>query len=559
MNLRTINLFLTGAITLFFVSCSSKSDIPVPEDAAFVLHIDGASLSSKLPWEEVKQSDLFKMAMEEGSAKDSMAIKILNNPEESGINMKSDAYLFMKNRGRNGYAAFVCNLSDAAKFESFLKQTLSNKKIETKNGLSFIANDDNVITWKKDRLIFISSTPGLSPTMGNTAMKDADESFSADSLVFFAKEIYDLKKNKSLGNDSKFSSLLKEKGDMHLWVNAGTIYNGTISSILAITKAGLLFKGNISTGTINFDDGKITFKGKNYFNKELADLYKKHNLKAFDESLLQNIPAGNVDAMFAFNYPPEGLKEFLSLLGVDGLLNVFLSEANISIDDFVKANKGEILFSVSDFTIEKKDMKVPYGDGEEYSYQSELPSAKILFATSINQKASFDKLITVLTETLNKEGAEASQMLNNIPYVVTDKWFVAGNDSSAVHSFGATKTSHGFISKIKGHPMGGYMNIQSFIKGAKSSLAKDSIGTLIADKSIQTWNDIIFYGGEFKNGGVDSYFEINMVDTKTNSLKQLNNYFGFLAKLMSEQEKQRKEEYKKWDDMESIEEVPNNN
>ena len=552
MRQRTINLFLISAITVFFVSCSSKSDIPVPEDAAFVLHIDGASLSSKLPWDEVKQSDLFKMAMEEGKDKDSLAMKILNDPKESGVNINSDAYMFMKNRGRGGYAAFVCNLSDAAKFESFLKQTLSDKKIETKDDLSFITNDDNVITWKKDRLILISSTPGLSPTMGNTEMKDSDESFSTDSLVFFAKEIYDLKKNKSLGNDSKFSSLLKEKGDMHIWVNAGSIYNGTISSILAITKAGLLFKGNISTGTINFDDGKITYKGKNYFNKELADLYKKHNLKAFDESVLQNIPAGNVDAMLAFNYPPEGLKEFLSLLGVDGLLNVFLSEANISIDDFVKANKGEILFSVSDFTIEKKDTKVPYGNGEEYSYQSELPTAKILFATSINQKASFDKLITVLTETLKKEGAEASEMLNKIPYVVTDKWFVAGNDSSSVHSFGTTKTNHDFISKIKGHPMAGYMNIQNFIKGAKSSLAKDSIATLIADKSIQTWNDIIFYGGEFKNGGLETYAEINMVDAKTNSLKQLTSYFGFLAKLIKEQENVRKEEYKKWDDMTPI-------
>ena len=148
--------------------------------------------------------------------------------------------------------------------------------------MSFIiANDDNVITWKKDRLVLIAGAPGLFPTMGNTEMKDSDKSFSADSLIYFAKEIYDLKKNKSIGNDSKFSSLLKDKGDMHIWVNAGSIYSGAMSSILAITKAGLLFTGNISTGTINFDDGKITYKGKNYFNKELADLYKKHNLKAF--------------------------------------------------------------------------------------------------------------------------------------------------------------------------------------------------------------------------------------------------------------------------------------
>ena len=240
------------------------------------------------------------------------------------------------------------------------------------------------------------------------------------------------------------------------------------------------------------------------------------------------------------------------MLGVDGLLNVFLAEANISIDDFINANKGEILFSVSDFKIERKEMKESYGDGEAFTYKTELPSAKILFATSVKEKASFEKLINVLTETLNKEGAEAAEMLNKIPYTLTDKWFIAGNDSSAVHSFGTVSTNHDFISKIKGHPMGGYLNIQNFIKGAKNTIAKDSVGTLIADKSIQTWNDIIFYGGEFKDGGVESYAEINMVDQKTNSLKQLNSYFGFLAKLMRDQEKVRKEEYKMWDDEATI-------
>ena len=59
-------------------------------------------------------------------------MKILNDPAESGININSDTYLFMKTSGQGGYAALVCNLSDATKFESFLKQTISDQKIETK-------------------------------------------------------------------------------------------------------------------------------------------------------------------------------------------------------------------------------------------------------------------------------------------------------------------------------------------------------------------------------------------------------------------------------------------
>ena len=72
-----------------------------------------------------------------------------------------------------------------------------------------------------------------------------------------------MKKSKSIGNNSKFSSLLKTKGDMHFWINSGSFGGNTLPAVLAITKAGMLFKDNISTGTVNFEDGKITLKAKN--------------------------------------------------------------------------------------------------------------------------------------------------------------------------------------------------------------------------------------------------------------------------------------------------------
>jgi hypothetical protein len=337
---------------------------------------------------------------------------------------------------------------------------------------------------------------------------------------------------------------------MHFWVNAGSMYGNNIPAMLAITKAGMLFKDNISTGTVNFEDGKITLKGKHYLNKELASLYKKHSPKPVDEELLQKIPAGNVDAFFSFNYPPDGLKEFISMLGVDGLLNLFLAKSNYSIDEFVKANKGDVLITVSDFKIESKEVKQAYGDGEEFTYKKEKPDAKILFVTSIKEKQAFEKLISLLVGTMKEEGADKVGMFN-IPYVVTDKWFVAGSDSVAVHSFGSSTTKHAFIDLVKGHPMSGYINIQNFINGAKGTISKDTTASLIADRSLQVWQDIVFYGGEFNDDGIESYAEINMVDKKTNSLKQLNQYLGFIAARMKEEEKKRKERYSDWDNIDA--------
>ena len=45
----------------------------------------------------------------------------------------------------------------------------------------------------------------------------------------------------------------------------------------------------------------------------------------------------------------------------------------------------------------------------------------------------------------------------------------------------------------------------------------------------QTWDNIIFYGGEMKDGTGTSHFEINMKDKSTNSLKQLYTFMGKMA------------------------------
>jgi hypothetical protein len=558
MKLKLTSLALLATLVIVFASCSGKADVPVPEDAAVIIHIDGASLSSKLPWDEIKKSDWFKVANEE--IKDDLAKKILDNPDESGVNVKSDAYLFMKTRGRGGYVAFICAINDEKKFEAFMGKAKEGAKVEKKEGLSVIADQSNVLTWNNKRLVFIADNPDLNSGASMMGNSGKSRRFDTDSLLKFAKEVYDLKGSKSIGSNSKFASMMKEGGDVHFWMNAGSLYGNSLPAMLAITKASLLFEGNISAATISFDNGKITTKGRSYYNKELAAVYKKYSMKNIDEDMLKSIPAGDVAAVIAMNYPPEGVKEFISLLGVDGLVNMFLAEAGFSVEDFVKANKGDLLLSVSDFSFGEKEKTITMYDGTKSTYKSTEPNAKILFATSVADKPSFEKLMTILKEKIGQEaGASANDFVNKIPYLLKDNWFIAGSDSASVHSFGAAKTDHSFISKIKGHPMGGFLDIQQFISGSKSSFADDSTATLIADHSLKVWQDIVFHGGEFKDGGTDSYMEINMVDKNTNSLKQLNSYLGFIAVKMREKEKRREEAYRRNGDnyfMDSVQVMP---
>jgi hypothetical protein len=540
MRLRTNPYSLLMLCLVILASCSKKTNVPVPVDAGMVLHIDGKSLHSKLSWDEFKQGELYKIASE--TMVDSLARQILDNPENTGIDIQSDAFLFTKIRGRGGYVVFTGNIKDEKKFNDVLTKASGGEKEITKQGnLSVLKISSQVIlTWDGKRFVFIGDTPELNSTGGFGMEKNySDRKFGEDSLVKFASEVYDIKGDKGAGSDSRFASMMKEEGDAHFWVNAGAMYGGSLPSVLALTKISTLIQGNATAATLKFDNGKITMDGKHYYNKELNALVKKHSSKQLDESMLRNIASDNVALAVAFNYPPEGLRDFLVLLGLDGLVNLGLADIGYSVDEFIKANKGDVMLAVTDFSVGNKTMTM----GTDSVVIPNKPEGKILFATSVNDRPSFEKMITLLHGKLGASSEVFQQMSGKIPYQLKDKWFVAGSDSGLVNAFGATPRNHNFISQISGHPFGGYVDIQKFINGSLGTV-RDSSSAIIAAESAKFWKDIVFYGGEYKDEATISHAEINLVDKSTNSLKQLNKYLGVLAKSYQEKRKARM-----WDDM----------
>jgi hypothetical protein len=536
---------LLALLLILLGSCGKKSNVPVPENAGMVIHINGASLNSKLSWDEFKQGELYKMAKAE--VKDELAQKILENPDSSGVDIKSDAWFFMANTGANSYVAFTCNLKDDKIFGRVMQKIEPMKTITKQGELSVMKmGNDAVVTWSSNRFVIIGEGGDFNrtPYLGGGSRS----TLTQDSLLKIAQNVYDIKGSKSIASNSKFSSMIKEEGDLHLWVGGGGMYNQALTQALTmLPKLGLLLQGNFSAATVNFANGKITMSSKTYYNKELKELYSKYNLKNIDESTLKKIPAGDVDAVFASNYPPEALQGLLSLIGVDGLANAYLSQLNYSVEEFVKGNKGDVIVAVSDFKMTPHETSYDIGNGQKQTYTTTKPEVKVLFATSVKEKASWDKLMAIIHGKIAEEGGQAAaQIIDKIPYTLNNEWFVAGSDSSYVHAFGSASIDHDFIRKLSGHPFGAYINIRKFINGARPSFGGDSSALTIADESVRLWEDIVFYGGDKDDDGIKSYGEINFIDNNTNSLKQLNNYFGKIASILKAQEDKRKAA---WEDM----------
>jgi major membrane immunogen (membrane-anchored lipoprotein) len=524
---RNSLLVLLAAVMMVIASCghADKSAVTVPKDAGMVFQINTSSLSSKLSWKEIQETNWFKEAHSE--ADDSLAKKLLENPESSGIDTKGDLVFFLKKQGKGGYFAFEGLLKDPAAFEAFNKKMKPTATGSKDGDLSILKIEEGIATWKDGRFIYLFDAPVFN---GFTGGSNSESKLSADSLISIAKTLYDLKGENTLGNDDRYTSLLKESGDLHLWVSAEHLYSGMMSGMLSMTKFSTLLEGNITAMTVNFDDGKISMKSKSYYNKEIGKLYEKYKMKKIDTDMLARIPSDSVVGVFAMNYPPDGLKEFLKVVGVDGMANSFLSEVGYSVDEFVKANKGDVLVAVSDLVVKSEVVTMPSYEegGQPYTYTKTDPSVKVLFGVSINDKPAFDKMVGVVKAKVGEipEGGG----IPKISYTLNDKWFAAGNDEAQVNKFvaGGANNKQPFIGKLSGHPAGFYVDLQKIMKAFQPSTT-DSTGKIVLAESLKVWEDILFTTGEVGGGSMSSEGEINFVDKKTNSLKQLNQYIDKVA------------------------------
>ena len=517
---------------LLFTSCSktNKEGRYIPSDASFVMHLNGASLNAKLPWEEIKKNELFKEAYNDTAAT-ALIKSVLDNPENTGIDVKKDLILFMVNDSAGGYFAIQGSLKDAAVFKSFNKEMSKNTSVESeKNGITYSNTPDMTAAWNKEKFLFITDAKMKKGMNSLNNLYDSSVSVTPEIIrdrVPVAEAVFNLKEDKSLGKEEKFTDLMKETGDVHIWINMEAIYagNSDIPGMAALSMINLkkIYEGSRVTATVNFGDGKIVADFKTYSGKEMTDLIKKFSGDKINAEMVKSIPSKNLAALFAFNFKPEGLREYLKLLGVEGFVNMGTAMLGFNMDDFIKANKGDILLAITDISQDSTGK----------------PDFTAIFSASIGDKPSFNKLVAAG----NKLGKEKFNGENgpSIFYNMNEKYFALGNKQQQVDTYlkASSNTNFDFFDKISGSSGGAYINFQYILKAMGTEAKKDSLEQAVYDASLKMWDNMIAYGGGFKSGGSTQHLEINMVDKSVNSLKQLNNYLGTLGMI----QKKRTEQY----------------
>ena len=270
---------------LFFSSCSktNKEGRYIPVNAVFVVHLNGQTLNTKLPWEEIKQSELFKEAYADSSTP-AIAKSVMDNPENTGIDVKNDILFFVIKDSSGGYVAVEGTVKDAAKFKQFNNSVNKSPATETeKDGIHFLNSDKMTVSWKEQKFVMIMDAPGMN---GMNKMKHLyDDSTTTiappepkKDLNAIATQIFSLKEDNSLGKEEKFTDLMKTTGDIHFWVNIEALGLGSsdMPGMAALSMINLkkIYEGSRATGTVNFENGKINADFTSYSGKEMTDLVK---------------------------------------------------------------------------------------------------------------------------------------------------------------------------------------------------------------------------------------------------------------------------------------------
>jgi hypothetical protein len=571
---KNISKVLLTAVTaaVVFSACSKipEQSKYIPKTAGVVLSINSKQISKKLVTNGITMDKMFEAVQEKDTS--NTAMKAWKDAENSGIDLQNNFFAsFVFNSSTQSYVSITSGLKDAAKFEAYLKKNIPNYSLKKKNDFQYVWQEDQkaVIGWNKETVIYVrnvnanslrngGTTDDYAPTeegVGDSAVsavaqpvRQVTPAADAEEGIWVAEvdHLFHLKSEESAGSIDAFKDLLKDNADVSVYVNPEPIYTAQGASVSTMIPANLknLIAGNYYTGAINFEKGKVLIDGTSYVGKELAAIYKKYDSYDADLDMLEKYPSNNITGFMLYGFDFRIIGDIVKSTGLDGIANMGLHSSGLTLDDILNAFKGQMVFAASDFATAKQPNPY-YPEGDSIT----KTDAKWVFAMKVGDKAAFDKVMTspMLKGMFTKQGDHyvMQEGMPGMPAVsITDKLVVSASDKALLEQYLAGKgkaegLDKSFLSKVKGNPLGGYVNFEKIVNNVpEDGIPED--GKELAEKFKNLLKDATFLTHKFDGKVSHSEVVLTFKNESENSLVQLVNIGTSAAKYYKEhKEKER--------------------
>ena len=343
-------------IALIFSACSPSSNPGlkyIPKQANIVMSFNIMQMRDKLKDGHFNVDSLMNSLKTQDSAFSLLQYLNLKNPVLSYIQYKSTVM-----SGQDIVFASIGELSDKSGFEKQLAAIYPGKTIDKKEGFSLLSFDDNGCYVWNDKIVAL---------------------YGGKNIQTQVPALFALKKEESLADDKNAAKLLSSKGDINLY--SGSKDGATGIPMLSMTKISDLLKDNYGGATINFEKGRVVMKGDAYYNSTVTDLIKKNPTKDINKAVLAHYP-GKPLGLFQISFNLKQIFSFLDYAGVATMIEGYMKNLGITLDDVAKAFSGDVAVAV----------------GAVNGSDVEKSTPKMLMSIPIGDKSSFDKVMGALAK-----------------------------------------------------------------------------------------------------------------------------------------------------------------
>jgi hypothetical protein len=277
----------------------------------------------------------------------------------------------------------------------------------------------------------------------------------------------------------------------------------------------------------------------------MTKIFKRYSGSHVSEDLVKSIPGKEVQGALAISFNPKALLELMKLFGLDGYMNIATSRLGFKVDDFIKANKGDILFAVSDLHNKIDTSVTALGEGSVTSITK--AEGNYFFATTIGDKGSFNKMSDALKKMMS---SGLGGMDQGLVTGSNEKVFVLTNNGANKENFlKGPIQSPDFLASISGAPIGGYLNLHSVVNAMQPDANADSSDKALHALMLNMWDKVSLKGGAMDDDAMTQEIVIGLLNKQENSLKQINRFSSELSNIKKEQDKKREALLHSFDDM----------
>jgi Domain of unknown function (DUF4836) len=364
-----------AAFSLFLLaSCNKTVNLDdaskaIPKDAISVTAINLPSLFQKTDFESVKQMDFYKAMVDSAKTHDAAMADIMRDPRKSGVDFTKNVYFVQDygidnkqfstsngNGSANGLSmgnTVLMSLANANDFETMLKNSDKNAKIESKDGIKYIVSTPKIEAENNIDGIHNSRNEGKSVVAWNDKMAIIGTYTEGSNFTKYFK----LKAEESVAQNENFAKSFTTKHDVYTYMSFDKLADDASikggAGMMNIDPKDL--KGNYATGFADFENGQIVSKSDYNINaalrKEWGLMFKDNVKTDFSKYLKGN----NLGFVMTMALDAKGIKEiintnpqFKSALELGKGTDAFTS------DDIFKAFDGDMVVAAAPQSGDKK-------------------------------------------------------------------------------------------------------------------------------------------------------------------------------------------------------------